>query len=66
MEKERRVKEYCLWSLKFKYFYKWKRYLEELKKEKAREKRRKEMRLIVVVFLSDYEGFNKKSYNLDE
>lgn len=66
VEKERRAREHCVWSLKSKYFHKWKRHPEELKKEKAREKRRKEMRLTVAALLPDYEGSNKKSHNLDE
>lgn len=66
VEKDRRAREHCVWSLKSKYFHKWKRHPEELKKEKEREKRRKEMRLTVAALLPDYEGSNKKSHNLDE
>lgn len=66
IEKERRAREHRVWNLKSKYFHKWRRHPEELKKEKAREKRRKEMRLTVAALLPDYEGSGRKSQTVDE
>ncbi|XP_061176057.1 coiled-coil domain-containing protein 191-like [Saccostrea echinata] len=66
IEKERRAREHCIWSLKSRYFHKWRRHPEELKKEREREKRRKDMRLTVAALLPDYEGIGRKSQNVEE